>query len=87
MGKTHFCQYYFGNPEKMVVLNCEGAILPDMDAFDREQGHLGITFDEGSPQLIIAHKRVFQCLPYFTTIKQSPTQIHAPKKSCFRAFV
>ena len=75
-GRRIFCQYYFGEPEEMLVLNCEGAVLPDLDEFDQGQGHRGITFDEGCPQLILRHKRVFQCLPYRTSVKQSPTQIY-----------
>ena len=41
MGKTHYCQYYFGEPEKMLVLNVEGTVLPDLDEFDQGQGHKG----------------------------------------------
>ena len=81
VGKTHFCQYMFGDPRKMLVLNCEvgKTYLPDLAEFSREDGHKGITFDEGSPQLVLAHKRVFQCLPFFAAVKQSPTQIHVLK--------
>ena len=76
MGKTSYCQYLFGDPEKMLVLNCDGCILPDLVDFSREQGHMGITFDEGCPRLILNHKRVFQRLPYFTSVKQSATQMY-----------
>ena len=76
MGKTHWCQYYFNDPQKMLVLNCDGSILPDLDVFDRGQGHLGITFDDGTPQLILRHRRVFQCLPYRISVKQGPPEIY-----------
>ena len=72
MGKTHWCQYYFGDPENMLVLNCDGSILPDLDVFDRGQGHLGITFDDGTPQLILRHRKVFQCMSYHFSPKQGP---------------
>ena len=75
MGKTHFCQYYFREPEEMLVLNCEGTIMPDLDEFEPD-GHRGITLDECCPLLILKHKRVFQCLPYRTLVKQSPTQMY-----------
>ena len=41
MGKTKFCEYYFGDRSKMVVLNCDGDLLPDISEFDHAQGHLG----------------------------------------------
>ena len=76
MGKTSYCQYLFGDPEKMLVLNCDGCILPDLVDFSREQGHMGITFDEGTPQLILRHKRHFQCQPYSIVVKKSATEFN-----------
>ena len=44
--------------------------------FDRHQGHEGITFDEGTPQLTLRHKRLFQCLPYSIVVKKSATEFN-----------
>lgn len=75
MGKTAFCEALVG-PDALFQVNCERAIEPDL----REKHpvhHTGILFDEGTPQMVMNCKRLFQAAPSAYTLGQSASNCNA----------
>ena len=84
-GKTEWALAYFAKrartPEeyiierdKMLLLLCSGDTMPNLGKY-RYGEHLGIVFDEGSPEMVWANRVVFLGLPELCTIGYSQTNL------------
>ena len=78
VGKTMYALHIFGNRELMTLLNVQMGMLPDLSQF-RWGEHKGIVIDEGTPDLVVHNKRVFQGLPEMVYVNGSATHCHARK--------
>lgn len=71
VGKTEFTRSLRG-PSRTLELNCAGCRFPDLRSFDPEVHQL-ILFDEGLPEMVSAHRKLFQCPPVQVDLGHSPT--------------
>ena len=77
-GKTVFVKWMLGNPDRVYETNCAACPEPDLRAF-KALVHQTILFDEASPQMVIAQKKLFQAPPCFVELGCSTTNCHSYK--------
>ena len=80
-GKTQWCKGLFGDPDSVFECNCAQCPEPDLRLF-RPMVHKGILFDEATPKMVIAQKKLFQAPPCDVTLGMSVTNCHS-----YRVFV
>ena len=62
--------------EKMLFLTCTSILLPDVGKY-RYGKHLGIVYDEGTPEMIWWNREIFQGLPEVSTTADTTTHMYA----------
>ena len=75
-GKTFFAKWMDGDPKYCFECNCACCLDPDLRAFDPFV-HETILFDEGTPQMVIRQKKLFQAPPGLVSMGNSVTNCHA----------
>ena len=73
LGKTCFSKSLFGEGATLET-NCCGVTCPDLRSFN-PLIHKAILFDEGSPSLVLANKKLFQGTTEEVTMGQSSTNM------------
>ena len=77
-GKTYFTKWMLGNPDRVFETNCAACPEPELRDF-KALYHQVILFDEASPQMVIAQKKLFQAPPCFVELGCSATNCHSYK--------
>ena len=77
-GKTYFTKWMLGNPDLVFETNCAACPEPELRDF-KAMYHQIILFDEASPQMVIAQKKLFQAPPCFVELGCSTTNCHSYK--------
>ena len=77
-GKTFFTKWMMGNPDRVFETNCASCPEPEMRDFNAMY-HQIVLFDEASPQMVIAQKKLFQAPPCFVELGCSTTNCHSYK--------
>ena len=77
-GKTYFTKWMMGNPDRVFETNCASCPEPELRDF-KALYHQVILFDEASPALVIAQKKLFQAPPCFVELGCSTTNCHSYK--------
>ena len=77
-GKTYFTKWMMGNPDRVFETNCASCPEPELRDF-KALFHQVILFDEASPALVIAQKKLFQAPPCFVELGCSTTNCHSYK--------
>ena len=75
-GKTSFAKWMDGDPKYYYECNCACSEDPDLRAFDPLL-HQTILFDEGTPNMVIRQKKLFQAPPGLISMGNSVTNCHA----------
>ena len=75
-GKTRYCKGLLGNPDVVFEVNCANCKEPDLRGF-RPLYHKLILYDEATPQMVLAQKKLFQSPPVRVMLGQSTTNCHA----------
>ncbi|CAK9030607.1 unnamed protein product [Durusdinium trenchii] len=77
LGKTIYASSLAGEANTLEV-NCANVSEPDLRAFDPLR-HKAIVFDEGSPAMVIAHKKLFQGGVEEVSMSHSSTNMYSYK--------
>ena len=77
-GKTYFTKWLTGDPDRVFETNCASCPEPDLRDF-KGLYHQVILFDEASPQMVLAQKKLFQAPPCFVELGCSSTNCHSYK--------
>ena len=77
-GKTMWCKSIFGDPDLVLECNCAQCPEPDLRLL-KPMYHKGILFDEATPKMVIAQKKLFQAPPCDVTLGMSTTNCHSYK--------
>ena len=75
-GKTWWARHLFQNPAVVLDVNCASCPEPDLRSF-RPLVHRAILFDEGTPQMVLQQKKLFQCPNADVQLGCSTTNCHA----------
>ena len=75
LGKTAFCMDLFGKGATLEV-NCMGESHPDLRSF-RHTKHKCVLFDEASPDMVLANRKLFQACNSLVQVAQSKTACYA----------
>ena len=75
-GKTVWCKWILDDPELVFETNCANCPEPDLRDF-KPLKHKAILFDEASPAMVIAQKKLFQCPACFVSLGMSVTNCHS----------
>ena len=70
-GKTEFVRGLFG-PDKTLELNCAGVVAVNLRDY-RPLEHKVVLWDEASPELVLANRKLFQCPPCWIDLGHSAT--------------
>ena len=76
MGKTLFCRSRSLGRGVLLEIDCAGADTPDLTGY-RFGKHTMILCDEGSAQMVLRYKKLFQASASFVTLGSSKTNCHA----------
>ena len=77
-GKTYFTKWMMGNPDRVYETNC--AACPEAELRDfKALYHQVVLFDEASPEMVIAQKKLFQAPPCYVELGCSSTNCHSYK--------
>ena len=77
-GKTYFTKWMLGNPDRVFETNCATCPEPELRDF-KPLFHQIILFDEASPEMVIAQKKLFQAPPCMVELGCSTTNCHSYK--------
>ena len=77
-GKTYFTKWMLGTPDRVFETNCAACPEPELRDFNHLV-HQIILFDEASPSMVIAQKKLFQGPPCFVELGCSTTNCHSYK--------
>ena len=76
MGKTLFCRSRSLGGGELLEIDCAGADTPDLSGFQFGR-HTMVLCDEGSAQMVLRYKKLFQASASFVTLGSSKTNCHA----------
>ena len=76
LGKTQFALALSGDITRSLHVNCSGTEYPDLRDLDVEQHNL-ILFDEGSCEMVLNNKKLFQVPSRYIKLGSSATNCHA----------
>ena len=77
MGKTLFCRSRaLGNPDSLLEIDCAGADTPDLTHYVFGK-HTMVLCDEGSAEMVLRYKKLFQASASYTRLASSRTNCHA----------
>ena len=77
MGKTLFCRSRsLDRPGSLLEIDCAGADTPDLTSFVHGK-HQMILCDEGSAEMVLRYKKLFQASSSYTRLASSRTNCHA----------
>jgi len=71
VGKSCYARSLLG-ASRTLELNCAGCRWPDLRGF-RPELHRAVLFDEASPEMVCAQRKLFQCPPVLIDLGHSPT--------------
>ena len=75
-GKTIWAKWLFDNPELVLEVNCASCPEPDLREF-KPLLHKGIMYDEGSAEVVLRQRKLFQAPPTPVRLGCSTTNCHA----------
>ena len=75
-GKTQWGRNMYGDPSRVLEVNCASCPEPDLREF-RVFYHKGILFDEASCAMVLRQKKLFQAPAVPVTLGCSTTNCHA----------
>ena len=77
MGKTLFCRSHsLDRAGRLLEVDCAGADTPDLSKYEFGV-HQMILCDEGSAEMVLRYKKLFQSSASFTRLASSKTNCHA----------
>ena len=76
MGKTLFCRSRSLGRGVLLEIDCAGADTPDLSGYQFGK-HTMILCDEGSAEMVLRYKKLFQASASFVTLGSSKTNCHA----------
>ena len=77
MGKTLFCRSRsLGVPGSLLEIDCAGADTPDLTHYENGK-HTMVLCDEGSAEMVLRYKKLFQASASYTRLASSHTNCHA----------
>ena len=75
IGKTQWAKYLFdGDPSKVLEINCANCPEPDLRSYTDQAA---ILFDEATPEMVIAQKKLFQSPAVDVELGMSTTNCHS----------
>ena len=77
-GKTCLARQLVCPPTETLELNCATGAEPDLRPFTRSS-HKAILFDEATPKLVLAQKKLFQAQPAWVQLAATTTSCHGYK--------
>ena len=77
--KTQRLKHAFGDPGLVLEINCANCPEPDIRAYNPLK-HKGILYDEGSPSMVLAQKKLFQSQNALVVLGSSTTNCHSYSK-------
>ena len=76
-GKTLFCRSHsLGSGGSLLEIDCAGADTPDLTHFEFGK-HTMVLCDEGSAEMVLRYKKLFQASASYTRLASSRTNCHA----------
>ena len=77
MGKTLYCRSRsLGSPGSLLEIDCAGADTPDLTSYEFGT-HTMVLCDEGSAEMVLRYKKLFQASAAYTRLASSRTNCHA----------